>query len=211
MKYNSKIVSLIMVLIFALSLVLTSAVTVFATDPGNGDSTSTNADTKEIEDKLTEINGILFTVACIVCVIKAVQIGIMYMLTGTKSSDDKGKAKSAILPWMIGAAVCGGYAVISNKIINLIKKDAGKGGVLEPGDPTAVVNSLGGTILSIMMYIAYATAFVVVILIGIKYMTGAAGDKAKVKSTFVPYLIGAIIVGLSSQIAIYFMSIVGNG
>ncbi len=211
MKYNSKIVSLIMVLIFALSLVLTSAVTVFATDPGNGDSTSTNAGTKEIEDKLTEINGILFTVACIVCVIKAVQIGIMYMLTGAKSSDDKGKAKSAILPWMIGAAVCGGYAVISNKIINLIKKDAGKGGVLEPGDPTAVVNSLGGTILSIMMYIAYATAFVVVILIGIKYMTGAAGDKAKVKSTFVPYLIGAIIVGLSSQIAIYFMSIVGNG
>lgn len=211
MKYNSKIVSLIMVLIFALSLVLTSAVTVFATDPGNGDSTSTNAGTKEIEDKLTEINGILFTVACIVCVIKAVQIGIMYMLTGVKSSDDKGKAKSAILPWMIGAAVCGGYAVISNKIINLIKKDAGKGGVLEPGDPTAVVNSLGGTILSIMMYIAYATAFVVVILIGIKYMTGAAGDKAKVKSTFVPYLIGAIIVGLSSQIAIYFMNIVGNG
>ena len=183
---------------------------------GNQGSTGSNGNTgsdaskapDEITSKLNEINKVLFTAACIICVIKAVQIGIMFMLNGAGS---KGQAKSAILPWMIGAAVCGGYAVISNKIINLIKKDAGKGGVLEPGDPTAVVNSLGGTILSIMMYIAYATAFVVVILIGIKYMTGATGDKAKVKSTFVPYLIGAIIVGLSSQIAIYFMSIVGNG
>ena len=167
----------------------------------NGDAGST-----AINGKLNDINNVLFTAACIICVIKAVQIGIMFMLNGAGS---KGQAKSAILPWIIGAVVCGGYSVIAKEVTALIKR-YGKGGVLEPGNPTEVVKGLGGTILSIVMYVAYATAFGVILVIGIKYMTGAAGDKAKVKSTFVPYLIGAIVVGVASNLAIYFMSLVGN-
>lgn len=174
---------------------------------GNQGSTGSNGDagSTAINSKLNDINNVLFTAACIICVIKAVQIGIMFMLNGAGS---KGQAKSAILPWIIGAVVCGGYSAIANKVTGLIENKAGEGGVLEPGDPTKVVNDLGGTILSIVMYVAYATAFGVILVIGIKYMTGAAGDKAKVKSTFVPYLIGAIIVGVASNLAIYFMSLV---
>lgn len=229
MKCNSKILSLMTTLIFAFSLVLVSATATYAvgteSDGGstsatvngaetagnsqmsttNQGSTGSNGDagSTAINGKLTEINNVLFTAACIICVIKAVQIGIMFMLNGAGS---KGQAKSAILPWIIGAVVCGGYSAIANSVTGLIE-GYGEGGVLEPGDPTKVVKGLGGTILSIVMYVAYATAFGVILVIGIKYMTGAAGDKAKVKSTFVPYLIGAIIVGVASNLAIYFMSL----
>ena len=179
---------------------------------GNQGSTGSNGNTgsdaskapDEITSKLNEINKVLFTAACIICVIKAVQIGIMFMLNGAGS---KGQAKSAILPWIIGAVVCGGYLLISTQIIDLIQGTAGTGGVLSPGNPENVVNDLGTLILSCVKYVAYVVAFGVILVIGIKYMTGAAGDKAKVKSTFVPYLIGAIVVGVASQLAIYFMGL----
>lgn len=236
MKYNSKILSLMTTLIFAFSLMLVSATATYAVDPksnggftsatANGDepagnsqmstsnqgSTGSNGNTgsdtskapDEITSKLNEINKVLFTAACIICVIKAVQIGIMFMLNGAGS---KGQAKSAILPWIIGAVVCGGYLLISTQIIDLIQGAAGTGGVLSPGNPENVVNDLGTLILSCVKYVAYVVAFGVILVIGIKYMTGAAGDKAKVKSTFVPYLIGAIVVGAASQLAIYFMGL----
>lgn len=247
MKYNSKIVSLMIILIFATLLVLQGVGTVYAVDPNSGGPTqaspigdggpysssqgtsstpqgnsgnqggsgsqgttgsgSTSEAPLAIKLKLKEINTVLFTLACVVCVIKAVQIGIMFMLNGAGT---KGQAKSAILPWIIGAVVCGSYALIAEKVITLIESSAGGGGVLEPGNANAVVNSLGGMILSCMMYFAYATAFAVILIIGIKYMTGAAGDKAKVKSTFVPYLVGAIIVGAASQLAIYVMGLGGG-
>ncbi len=160
-----------------------------------------------LAEKLQEIQNILFVIACAVCVIKAVQIGIQYMLTG---ANDKSKAKESILPWIVGAIVCGGYVAISNWVVGIIQGAGGGGDVLNPGDPTQVTNALATQILSILMYVAYAVAFGMIIWIGIKYMMGAAGDKAKVKQTFVPYIIGAIIVGMAAQLTTYFMGIMAG-
>lgn len=161
----------------------------------------------DLAEKLSEIQNVLFVIACAVCVIKAVQIGIQYMLTG---ANDKSKAKESVLPWIIGAIVCGGYVLISEWVVGIIKDATGGGNVLNPGDPTIVTNALATQILSVLTYIAYAVAFGMIIWIGIKYMLGAAGDKAKVKNTFVPYIIGAIIVGMAAQLTTYFMGIMGG-
>lgn len=160
-----------------------------------------------LAEKLSEIQSVLFVIACAVCVIKAIQIGIQYMLTG---ANDKSKAKESILPWIIGAIVCGGYVLISEWVVGIIQGAGGGGDVLNPSDPTEVTNALASQILSILTYVAYAVAFGMIIWIGIKYMLGAAGDKAKVKNTFVPYIIGAIIVGMAAQLTSYFMGIMAG-
>ncbi len=69
-----------------------------------------------IGETLGEIISILFWIACFVCTLKFIHIGILYMLAGV---DGKSKAKGALLPWLIGAFVCVTFATIGPAIMNL--------------------------------------------------------------------------------------------
>lgn len=62
------------------------------------------------------------------------------------------------------------------------------------------VGAVAGVILGFLQTAAIAIAVGMVFIIGIKYMTKGAGAKAEIKETFLPYLIGAIIVGSASTI-----------
>ena len=52
-------------------------------------------------------------------------------------------------------------------------------------------------VLGVIQVIGFIVAIAMVIYIGIKYLTAGAGSKAEVKSTMVPMLIGAALVGLA--------------
>lgn len=64
---------------------------------------------------------------------------------------------------------------------------------------TGVQNTVG-TVLGIIKWIAYAVAIVMVMYVGIKYLTAGAGVKAEAKSTLVPMLIGAVLVALAPTV-----------
>lgn len=66
---------------------------------------------------------------------------------------------------------------------------------------------LAQTVLGIVSVISSAVAVGMLIFYGIKYMTSGAADKAKVKDTLLPYLIGAILVAGATTIAKYALSI----
>lgn len=66
-------------------------------------------------------------------------------------------------------------------------------------------------ILGILQYAALAVAIGMMIIIGILYMTKGAGGKADVKSTLLPYFVGAICVSAATTIAKFVMSLGGNG
>lgn len=66
-------------------------------------------------------------------------------------------------------------------------------------------------ILGILQYAALAVAIGMMIIIGILYMTKGAGGKADVKSTLLPYFVGAICVSAATTIAMFVMSLGGNG
>lgn len=70
----------------------------------------------ELNKTIGEIISVLFWVACVVCTIKAIHIGILYMLTGVEG---KSKAKGALLPWVIGIAICMTFATLGPAIMNL--------------------------------------------------------------------------------------------
>ena len=52
-------------------------------------------------------------------------------------------------------------------------------------------------VLGILQVIGFVVAIVMVMYVGIKYLTAGAGTKAEVKTNLVPMLIGATLIGLA--------------
>lgn len=52
-------------------------------------------------------------------------------------------------------------------------------------------------VLGILQVIGFVVAIVMVMYVGIKYLTAGAGTKAEVKTNLVPMLIGAALIGLA--------------
>lgn len=63
------------------------------------------------------------------------------------------------------------------------------------------IKAIGGKILSILTVIGIVVSVVVIAGLGIKYITGSAEEKAEYKKSFVPLLIGMILLLGASSIA----------
>ena len=73
---------------------------------------------------------------------------------------------------------------------------------------------IGGLIVGIVQTVGTIVAVVVVVVLGIKYMTGSTEEKAEYKKTMLPYFVGAIVLFLGVTIVrvIYsFATRVNNG
>ena len=62
------------------------------------------------------------------------------------------------------------------------------------------VASLGGQIVGIIQVVGIVVAVVILLILGIKYMTGSAQEKAEYKKTMIPYIIGAALVFAATTI-----------
>lgn len=60
---------------------------------------------------------------------------------------------------------------------------------------------LGNKIVTVLSVVGSVMAVIVLIVLGIKYMTGTVSQKADYKKTLIPYVIGAVLVFASSVIA----------
>ena len=71
--------------------------------------------------------------------------------------------------------------------------------VLTQEDPSGY-NTSGGfqnsvaRILGVVKYICYAAAVVMLVMLGVKYLTASPDGKAEIKKTAVQYVIGAVLV-----------------
>ena len=127
------------------------------------------------------------------------------------AANEKSNAKSAAVPWIIGTVICGGYAVIGQSIIDFLQSKA-VGGVLNPStDIEGVVKPIGNEIINVIWIIALGTALGMIVYIGIKYMLSGSQGMAKVKTTLLPWLIGAMLVAGASGITKQVMDIGAGG
>ena len=85
------------------------------------------------------------------------------------------------------------FAEGGKKIGNLTLNPDRSGG----GDVVTTSNQ----ILGIIQVIGTIVAVGVIMVLGIKYMMGSAQEKAEYKKTFIPYLIGAVLLFAASTIA----------
>ena len=51
------------------------------------------------------------------------------------------------------------------------------------------------------MRVLKKTVFIILVVLGIKYMMGSAEEKAEYKKTMIPYVVGAILIFLAPMIA----------
>ena len=74
--------------------------------------------------------------------------------------------------------------------------------VIEPesSGATGKIENAGGQVAGIVAAIAAGVAIVILIWLAIKYMTGSASDKADIKKSAIPYVIGAVLLFAASGV-----------
>jgi len=72
----------------------------------------------------------------------------------------------------------------------------------------AGVTSMAGRIISIIRNVAVIVGVVVLAILGVKFMLGSAEERAEYKKSFVPLIIGIVVVMGAVQIATMLFSIV---
>ena len=66
---------------------------------------------------------------------------------------------------------------------------------------TTTMQNIGNQIITVVSVAGSIVSVVVLIVLGIKYMMGSAEEKAEYKKTFIPYLIGALLLFAASAFA----------
>ena len=84
---------------------------------------------------------------------------------------------------------------------------AAEGG-FKPGDiaitqpnETSGISNVAGMIIGTLQVIGVAISIIILIVIGLKYMTGSIEEKAEYKKTMIPYLVGAVLIFGASALA----------
>lgn len=69
----------------------------------------------------------------------------------------------------------------------------------------AALKETGNLVIKVVAMTGSAVSIIVIIILGIKYMTGSVEEKAEYKKTLLPYIIGAVCVfGASSIVSIFY-------
>lgn len=72
------------------------------------------------------------------------------------------------------------------------------------------LNNLLGTVLGAVQLVGSFAAVIVLVIVGVRYMTGSVEEKAEYKKTMIPYVVGAILVFAASNVAKVIYDISGN-
>ena len=101
--------------------------------------------------------------------------------------------KILILTLVFAIVISANIAYISNASVAsglITNLDAGN-----PGDTTAgKVNKVVATVITIARVVGVAVAIVMLLVVAMKYMTAAPGEKADIKKSAVVYVVGAVVL-----------------
>lgn len=87
-------------------------------------------------------------------------------------------------------------------IINNVGREANTASV-----DTTSLNSKAGKILAYIRNIAVIAGVIIITILGVKYMTGSLEEKAEYKKSFIPLIVGIIVIMAATAIATTIFSI----
>ena len=99
------------------------------------------------------------------------------------------------------------YAVDYGNVVSGLKSSTQNANV------TNATNSISGTagkLIRIMQTVGIIVGVIVLVVLGIKFMMGSAEEKAEYKKTFIPLIIGAIVLISAFSIAKFLFSALGE-
>ena len=74
---------------------------------------------------------------------------------------------------------------------------------------TSKISSMAGTLIAYLRNAAVIIGVVIIIILGIKYMTGSVEEKAGYQKSFVPLIVGIIVVVAATSIASFLFGLLG--
>ncbi len=63
------------------------------------------------------------------------------------------------------------------------------------------ITSLGNSVIGLVRLVGTILAVVILIVLGIKYMMGSTEEKAEYKKSFIPYIVGAVVIFAASWLS----------
>ena len=106
------------------------------------------------------------------------------------------KIISTILSAIMLVATIAGTVMAAPDINEVIDKVETSGTV----NNTSQITIVGANIVNIIQVVGIVIAIVILLIIGIKYLTASAEGKAEYKKTMIPYLVGAGLVFAGTSI-----------
>lgn len=107
------------------------------------------------------------------------------------------KMSIALIVVSLIAIVISSSAVFASDIMNNINRLANE---TTDGNIVNSASEIAGTVITVAQVICSGVAVAMLTVLGIKYMTSAAGDKATIKKHAVVYVVGAIVMFASTGI-----------
>lgn len=75
---------------------------------------------------------------------------------------------------------------------------------------TEGLTNIGGKIVNVIQIVGILVAIIVILVIGIKYMTGSVEQKAEYKKTMIPYVVGAVLLVAGTSIVKVIYNTINN-
>ena len=88
-------------------------------------------------------------------------------------------------------------AILSNSKVlatNMIDYIGNAANASATGNAITTTENIAGSVITIVKVITASVALIMLIILGIKYMSSAPGDKAEIKKHAVVYVVGAVIM-----------------
>ena len=105
------------------------------------------------------------------------------------------KVLSVLMVVVMVALVCTNVFAAINPDDITSNKDVGAAGT--------TITSIGSTILTIITNVGIVLAIILVAVLGVKYMMGSTEEKAEYKKSFMPLIIGIVLVVSATTIAAF--------
>ena len=86
------------------------------------------------------------------------------------------------------------FSIVISLCATVFAEDIGGVSVTPTTDGMDNVKTLGNKIAGAVKIVGIFVSVIVLMILGIKYMMGSAEEKAEYKKTFIPYIVGAIIL-----------------
>ena len=111
-----------------------------------------------------------------------------------------------LLVAMIIVAVSNVFAAVDPaNIINQIE-----GAETNANVETGSIAVMAGTVIAYLRNAAVIIGVIIIIILGIKYMTGSVEEKAGYQKSFVPLIVGIVVVVAATSIASFLFGLLGS-
>ncbi len=143
------------------------------------DITGQVGDGEELKiDSVEDLIDMLQIIGTFVAVGVLMVIGIRYM---AGSAEEKASYKKSMMPYVIGCFLLFGASILGPKIVELFKD-------------VDTTETAANRILGLLQIVGSFVAVGGLMILGIKYMTGSAEERASYKKSMIPYVIGAVLL-----------------